>query len=478
MLLTYDDFLACGEDEQKKTEFILSAINQHINSTEYKKAMEAQKYYDGENPTINNYEKLLYDIQGKAHVDMWTANNKIASQFFTIAVNQGVAYLLGNGVRFSKKETKKKLGATFDIAVMRCAKYAMIAGQAFGFWNHDHLDVFKLKEFKPIYDAKTGAIMLGIRFWKLADDMPLNVTLYELDGYTEYIQKKDSAEPLTISQEKRPYVQIIHRTPAEGITNVEWRNYDGFPIVPLYANEEHKSTLNGKRNTIDALDISRSGMVNNVSEGDLIYWVLSNAGGMDDFDDQRFLDRLKKTHIAHADTDSGATVTPHSVAAPVDGTKVAVEDLRNTLYEDFQAFDPKAVTAGNQSATAVKAAYANLDLKCDIDIEPQVTEFILGILRLAGIDDAPTYQRNPVSNKLEEIQTLTMMGEYVDAEYMLKKMLTIQGDIDMYEEISKRMDAENANRLKEAEARLKELEARNERGNSTDNLGSNDTGTA
>lgn len=458
-MLTYEDFLECGEDEGKRREFIISAIKEHMESDAYKKAVEAQLYYDGENPTINRYEKILYDMQGRAHVDMWSANHKIASQFFSKAINQEVAYLLGNGVLFGKNDTKKKLGKKFDLRMMRAELYARIAGASFGFWNLDHVDVFKLTEFVPIKGEETGAIMLGIRFWMLSPKKPMRITLYEIDGFTEY--KQDEEGKLQEFQPKRAYKIKTVSTKADGVEIQEGENYNGFPIVPLYANEEHKSALNGKRNTIDALDIARSGMVNNCSEGDLIYWVLTNCGGMDDLEDAQFIERLKTTHVAHANGDANAKAEAHTIEAPVDSTKITVDDLRQSLYEDFEAFDPKAVTASNQSATAVRASYIPLDLKCDIVIEPQVTEFILGILELAGIDDEPTYQRNQIINKLEETQTIVAQAEYLDEEYITKKLLSINGDIDQYEDMMKRKDAEAADRLKKAEARLK---AREEQG--------------
>lgn len=456
-MLTYEDFLACGEDEAKKREFITTAISEHVNSEAYRKAIEAQAYYDGENPTINHYEKLLYDMQGKAHADMWSANHKIASQFYTKAVNQEVAYLLGNGVRFSNSDTKKKLGKTFDQKVMRAEIYARIAGQSYGFWNFDHVDVFKFSEFVPIKGEETGAIMLGIRFWRLAPEKPMRITLYEIDGFTEYKQEKKGN--LEIFKKKRAYKIKTVKTEAGDVEIQEGENYEGFPIVPLYANEEHKSSLNGKRNTIDALDIARSGMVNNVTEGELIYWVLTNCGGMDDLDDAQFIERLHTTHIAHANGDADAKAEAHTIEAPINASKVTVDDLRQSLYDDFDAFDAKAVTASNQSATAVKASYVPLDLKCDIVIEPQVTEFILRILKLAGIDDEPTYQRNQIINKSEETQTLVMQAQFFTEEYIREKLLAINGDIDMLDEINKQIDAENVKRLKEAEERLAELES-------------------
>ena len=456
-MLTYEDWLTCGEDENKRVDFILNAIAEHQGSDAYKAAVAAQKYYDGENPSIMNYEKIIYDMKGQAHQDMWSANHKIASQFFGFSVDQEMAYLLGNGVRFADKATKKKLGELFDTRVLKAALYARTQGQAFGFWNMDHIDVFKFTEFVPIKGEENGAIMLGIRSWQLDKDKPLRVTLYELDGYTEYVRKL--GEKLTILKPKRPYKITVSRTEAEGETITDGENYNGFPIVPLYANEAHTSAIYGKRNTIDALDLVTSNMVNNCDEGNLIYWVLTNCGGMDDIDDAKFIEQLKTTHVTHADGDAGAKAEAHTVDAPIDGDATAIDKLESRLYKDFQAFNPDSVTASNQSATAIRAAYVPLDLKCDIVLEPQVTEFILGILKLAGIDDQPSYQRNRLINETEETQKIIMQAQYFDDEYIRQKLLTANGDIDMLEEINKRMDAENATRLKEAEERLRRLEA-------------------
>ena len=455
-MLTYDDLIALGEDEAARLDFIERCINEHRGSAEYKAAVAAQKYYDGENPTINSYEKILYDLAGKAHVDMWTANHKIASAFFTFVIDQEVSYLLGNGVRFNDEATKERLGKDFDQEVMDALEYARIGGAAFGFWNLDHLEVFKLTEFKPLYGEENGALMAGVRWWQLDASKPLRATLYELDGYTEYIKRKGEKK-LEILKPKRSYKIIVSTTEAEGTEISDGGNYDGFPIIPLYANKAHTSALTGKRNTIDALDLASSNMVNGVDEGNLIYWVLSNCGGMDDLDDAKFIERLKTLHVAHADGDAGATATAQTIEAPFEGTKTTIEMLESRLFDDFQAFDAKSMAAGDLSATAIRAGYIRIDLKAD-KIERQVTRFINGILEIAGIDDDPTYERNRIVNALEETQRIIMQAEYFDPEYIMKKLLAVNGDIDSYDEIAKRMDAENADRLKEAEARIEELE--------------------
>lgn len=432
---TYQDLQAAGETLQGRTAFINAAIGEHISSRAYRTAVDADCYYNGMNPTINRYEKILYDLRGKAHRDMFTANHKLASSFFRFNVNQQVAYLLGNGVSFADKHTAEKLCADFDEEVMTAAKYAQIGGVAFGFWDLEHLRVFRLTEFVPLYDEETGALCAGIRFWQLAPEKPRRFTLYELDGFTEYIQP--DGEAIEIMQDKRAYKQIVRTSSVGGTEILDGENYPGFPIVPLFNNERALSEIVGRRNTIDALDLASSNMVNNVDEGNLIYWILTNCGGMDDLDDAKFVERLKTTHVAHADGDEGAHAEAHTLEAPYAGTNTTIDMLKKKLYEDFQCFDSSAVSAGNQTATAIKAAYVPLDLKTDM-FEAQVTRFIVGILSLLGIDDRPTYTRNQIINKQEETQSILLGAQYYDDEYVLRKLLTINGDADQFDEVMKR----------------------------------------
>lgn len=440
---TYQDFLLVGDDERERMGFILGAINEFKADKSTRFALDAKLYYYGENPTINRYEKYLYDMQGKAHVDMFTANHKIASKFFGFAVDQEVSYLLGNGVSFAKSGTKEALGANFDEVVMDAATYALIGGESFLFWNYDHIQAFRKEEFVPLKDGENGALMAGIRFWQIDDDKPLRATLFEIDGYTDYIKRK--GEDMQILNEKAPYKIKVRHSEFDGTEIYDGENYPTLPIVPLKNGEDCKSELCGRRNTIDALDLASSNMVNNVDEGNLIYWVLTNCGGMDEQDDTRFIERLKTTHVAHADGDDGAKATPQTLEAPFQGTQATIDMLTKKLYTDFQAFDASAVSAGNQTATAIKATYVPLDMKTD-KFEKFLSPCIREVLSLAGIDDKPSYTRNQIINKQEEIQTVMLCAEFLDEEYTIKKILTILGDTDQYEDLMKRKAAETLDR--------------------------------
>ena len=455
---TYQDFVEIGESERDRMEFVLDAIREHKGSELYKTAYDAELYYKHQNPTIMRFQKWVYNMYGQKVPDIWSPNNKIASNWYNYFTTQAVSYLLGNGVTFKTASNKEKLGKDFDKKVQDVATHAKNGGVAFGFWNLDHLECFDLTEFVPIYDEDDGGLKAGIRFWQIDDSKPLRATLYELDGYTDYIKRKN--EDVAILNNKRAYTQIVRKNDIEGETILDGAPPAGFPIVPLW-NINRQSDLVGNRGTIDAYDLMVSGLINNVSDGEFIYWILKNCGGMNEVDDAKFIEQLKLTRVAHADGDDGASVEAHNVNVEFQATAEALDRLTNQLYTDFMALKVQDVSAGSVTATQIQAAYEPINQKTD-QFEYQVTEFINGILALAGIEDEPTYTRSQMSNQSETLEMVLQAAEYLDDEYVTTKILTLLGDADKAQEVLKRKDAEAADRYKQMETELEELKNQQE----------------
>ena len=456
-ILTYNDLLEIGENERDRMEFVLAAIKEHKSSDLYKTAYDAELYYKHQNPTIMRFQKWVYNMYGQKVPDIWSPNNKIASNWYNYFTTQAVSYLLGNGVTFKSEANKTKLGKDFDKKVQDVATHAKNGGVAFGFWNLDHLECFDLTEFVPIYDEDDGGLKAGIRFWQIDDSKPLRATLYELDGYTDYIKRK--GEDVAILHGKRAYTQIVRKNDIEGETILDGAPPSGFPIVPLW-NINRQSDLVGNRGTIDAYDLMVSGLINNVSDGEFIYWILKNCGGMNEVDDAKFIEQLKLTHVAHADGDDGAGVEAHNVNVEFQATAEALDRLTAQLYTDFMALKVQDISAGNKTATEIAAAYEPINQKTD-QFEYQVTEFINGILALAGIEDEPTYTRSQMSNQSETLEMVLQSAEYLDDEYVTTKILTLLGDADKAQEVLKRKDAEAADRYEQMETELEELKKQN-----------------
>jgi SPP1 family phage portal protein len=436
-MITYQDLLEVGDNDTARMQFVFGSVTKHRNSPAYLISQTADDYDRKRNTTIMQYQKLLYTMSGQAVPDNYSANYKLCSNFFNRFVTQETQYLLGNGVSWTEESTQEKLGKDFDTALQKAGHEALVSGVAFGFWNLDHMDVFNLREFVPLYDEENGALMAGIRFWQIDRDKPMRATLYELDGYTDYI-KKDGKEE--ILHDKRSYKLLLRSTEADGTEIYAGENYPTFPIVPLWGNTHKQSELIGLREQIDAYDLIRSGFCNDLDDFSQIFWVIQNGGGMDDIDLAKFVDRMRTVKAAVVE-DGGATAESHTVEIPYASREALLDRLRSDLYDDYMALDTKAIAGGAATATQIRAAYEPLNNKADM-FEYCVVDFLHGILDIAGIDDTPSFTRSLIVNTQEEIQTILSAASYLDETYITKKVLDILGDGDKAEEILAQMDAD------------------------------------
>ena len=428
-------------------DFVRQAVNEHTSSDSYKTAETAESYYAKRNQTIVKYQKFLYNSNGQAYPDLFSANYKTRTLMFRHFVIQQVQYVLSNGVSFEQDGTKDRLGRDFDNRLQQLAKKAMVDGVAFGFWNLDHLEVFPFADtphapgFVPLYDEEDGSLKAGVRYWSLNGAETKRYTLYELDGYTEYIQKKN--EDIQIRQPKRPYRQTVRVDAAGGETVEAGDNYPGFPIIPMCANDLHESELVGVQESIDCYDFIKNGLANEIDDSSGVYWVLKNSGGMDDLDIARFLDRMRTLRAATVDGDEGAAEA-HTLSIPYEARSAMLDRLRSDLYEDFQLVDMDKIMSGDLTATAIRMGYQSQDDKCG-DFEYCIRDFIGKLLALLGIDDTPSFQWNRIANQLEETQMVLMAANYLDDESILRHLpWVLPEEVD---DILERMDAEGMNRL-------------------------------
>lgn len=447
-MITYQDLQAVGENERSRMDFVSEAITAHKGSKEYREALIARDYDRHRNRTINDFQKLLYTVTGRAVVDNFSANWKMASNFFHRFIVQETQYLLGNGVTWSEETTRDKVGKDFDTQLQKLAKAALVSGVSFGFFNMDHLEVFELREFVPLYDEENGALMAGIRFWQVDENKPLRATLYELDGYTEYLWKEGEGQ---IMREKRPYILKTRTTQADGTEVYDGENYPGFPIIPLWGNSSKQSELVGIREQIDCYDIIKSGYANDVDDASQIYWVIQNAEGMGDIDLAKFIERMKTVRAAVVDDDK-ARAEAHTVEVPYAGREAILAKLEKDLYKDAMALDTETIAGGAITATQIKAAYEPLNSKCD-EFEYCVHNFLTGLMVIAQIENEdPTFSRSVVINKAEEIQTVLSSAQFLTAEYVTRKILATLGDGDLADDMLAEIEKQNRERMTQMQA--------------------------
>lgn len=453
---TYNDFLQVGDRLDDILHFLKSAIAEHKASEPYITAMIAEEYFRKQNVTIRQYEKFLYTLEGRAVHDNFSPNFKIASGFFKRFVTQENSFLLGNGVKWINPETADRLGTkkkSFDSQLQILGEKALIEGVAYGFFNKDHIDVFPLTEFVPLIDEENGALMAGIRFWQVATNKPVRATLYEIDGYTDFIWDEKDRDGNHVNSNgrilkpKRTYQQIVRYSEMDGTEIYNGDNYGSFPIVPLYGNKEKQSELVGLREQIDCYDLIKSGFASTVDEASIVYWLINGAMGMDDLDAVKFLDRVKTVHAVITDEEN-ATAEPRTIDYPFEARDALLTRLERDLYKDAMAVDTDKIASGGAvTATQIMASYTDLSLKTD-GFDFECLSFINEILELAGIEDEkPTFDRSYIVNVSEMITNVLQASPYLGEDYTVRKLLALLGDGDQAEDILNQLDTASLNRM-------------------------------
>lgn len=429
-MLTYSDF----EKADDKAKFVLSAISAYRNSDEYRMAEIADEYDAQRNVTIQQTVRKLYTASGAVTEDPTVANNKIACNLFNRLNTQRCMYSLGNGVTFidpyeaakgAVDETKELLGRHFDHVLREAGYHALIHGWSYLFWDLDRVHEFTMREFVPLVDEYDGSLRAGIRFWQLDSTRPMNAVLYEQDGYTTY--QTDANGRLVETKEKTAYkVTYVYTEADDDALDVIEENYSSLPIVRMYGSRLKQSTLVGMREAIDSYDLIQSGFANDLSDCAQIFWLVENYGGMDDEDLAEFLEKLKLNHVANVDTASGGHVTPYTQEIPHEARKAYLDDIRARIYEDFGGLDVHTVAAGATN-DHIDAAYQPLDENA-ADFEHWVSDAIVQLLALQGIEDTPVFKRQRISNQKEQVEMLVQEAAWLDEATILRKLPNLTPD--------------------------------------------------
>ena len=436
-MFTFQDFTEVPQYDDARMAFCRAAIYQHMTTDAYKEAVTAQEYDRKCNTSIMEYQKTLRTITGREVPDKWSPNHKTRRNLFNYFVTQQNQFLLGNGVLWDDPDVGEKLGEEFDTDLQELCRHALVCGVSFGFWNMDHLDVFKLTEFVPLWDEENGSLRAGIRWWQVDPQKPLRATLYEEDGYTDYLwDLREDSGAGQVLHAKRAYKQIVKSSPLDGTVIMDGENYPSFPIVPMWANPQHQSELVGIREQIDAYDLIKNGFLNDLDQAQ-IYWILRNAGGMDDVDMAKFLDRLRM--LRAADIDSDTDVQAQTVDIPYAAREALLDRIERDLYRDYMALNVDDIRGGAVTATQIKAAYEPMNIKAD-QYEYCVRKFLKALLSIAGISAKPTFTRSMLINTSEDVETVLAASTVLTSEYVTRKVLTLLGDGDQADEVLEQME--------------------------------------
>lgn len=429
---TYEDWSAA----QDKAVFLKTVVSAYKSCEEFTRALAAQRYFAADNDEIKKKHIVQLDVQEATGADgavktvankVEVAGTRISSSFLFRFVTQQNQHLLGNGVTLADEALKKRLGRSFDTALASMGEKALLDGVCWGFWNNDHLEIIRAAE-----DGQSGSVaLLGeadgqpkvlIQFWQLTADKPMHVRVFEADGMTMYAEDKNRKE-LAVTQEKTSYK---HEVLKDGIGSkvIGSANYNGIlPVVPLYANPEHRSEFTTSiKSKIDCFDRVASDFGDNLQMANDIFWVLNNFGGSTK-EVLQTLQQIKELRAVVNISDGmggGSTAEPHTFEVPYAARQVALDILRNELYNDYMALDNKTLTGSSLANSAIKAAVMDLNLKCD-RFEWQVFDFVQKILALIGVQtEEISLKRRTYENETEIIENIYKAAEDLDRETRLK----------------------------------------------------------
>lgn len=449
-MYTFQDLEKYSVDEASKIEFVKLAIQEHMTSPEYRMASKAIAYYRHENPDIADFEKVVYDFLGIAHKDTFSTNHKLANAYYPLIIDMGTSHLLANGIGFENIALKDKLGANFDKVIKDIFIDARNCGVSYGFYNGEKLIHFKFKEFKALPDEETGIIRAGIRFTQIDADKPLIAVLYEEDGYTEYVQPKDGEMQFRKGADgkigKRRYNGVEYANELQGVYEVDTDEKSVLPIYPLY-NIQRQSAIAGNINILAAIDMINSGFINNVSEADMIYWILNGYNGMDAIDDANFLVHLMKNHVAHTENEE-QSITPHQVNVQYAANETGAARLKRMLFDNMRGVLTETLSAGNLTATAIASAYSAQRLNSGL-LEDEVREFMQGIFRIMGEEETEkiSFSYYETINSTESIANVLQSAQYLGESVTTRLIASLNGVIDDLPDIEKEKAAEDLQRF-------------------------------
>ena len=460
-MITYQDY----ERATDKTKWLRNAIVSYRNSKEYKDALEQQEYMAGRNKAVLDLQRVIYNMAGLPETDFTKSNFKLMNRQIHRMVTDRCSYSLGNGISFAsaKKvtddegktitvdETKEILGDDFDTYTYRTAYWAQANGKCFLYvhmgekrekWEYT---LFKMTEFLPLYDEKTGALRGGVRFWSLDwGKRPITAVLYLEEGYIRYetTEKKYGISALEQMSDLNPYIEIVEESEAYGEEVVGTGEMTRLPIFPMYSGENRNSVLENQKGKIDAYDMISSGFANDLNDCAQIYWLISGAMGMTEPQKRQLLDRLILQHMAVIDGEN-SHIQGYTQEIPWQSRKECLNMLETRMYKDFGGFDVHTVEAGATN-DHIEAAYWPMDEEADA-FEYEVITFVKQILEMMGIDDVPVFKRNRISNQYEQTQMIMLAANYLDDQTILEKLPWIT--VDEVDDILARKDGETFGRF-------------------------------
>lgn len=392
-------------DPKVLTETLDYKIAQFENSQLRKNMDDGENYYSGENTEIMNRKMLIYaeTDEGVPYEteDPYKSNNKMASGFLKLLIDQKVNYLLSNDLSLkagNQEAFEDIVGMDFKEKLKSIGKEASKKAVA---WMHIYIgengDFKKIKipseQVIPVYsNFDEDKLDVIIRYYnttgidkngELKTKRRVEVWDSEEVTYYERFKDEDFYSILTKNDMQRIFGKSYTNpkphfqkeiTFGKRVFKSKPLSWGEIPFIPLYNNEELQSDLKPIKTYIDAFDKVKSDFVNNLEDFQDIYWILKGYPGENV---SEFLNQVKRYKVLKVGMDEPgiqADAKAETIEIPYEARKEALAGIKNDIYNFGQGFNPDNVGDGNITNVVIKSRFTHLDLKAN-DFESNLKKF-------------------------------------------------------------------------------------------------------
>ena len=389
---------------EKVTDVIKKFLRDFELSERRNKMEEGKAYYRSLNQEIMDRKFYVYAENDNGdpvkQIDPYKANNKLASGYFKILVDQKINYLLGNDVTIESDDREEleevidtdRLQTTLKKVGKEASKKAIGWVQVYvdenGDFKYTHIPA---EQVIPVYKADNkDELEMAIRYYKVTvldkDGNQVKVNRVEVwdEEMTTYYQESANDDKYYMLMPENMEQSSLFHPPydnpryhfqrdlvlGQSIRESEGLAWEKVPFIPLYNNDEGDNDLQPIKRFIDAMDIVKSDFINNLEDFQDVYWVLKGYGGQNLND---FLKQVKQYRALKVADDGDAR--SEQIDIPTEARKEASEQLERDIFTFGQGVNPNQLGDGNITNVVIKSRFANLDLKAD-QFEDEIKAFM------------------------------------------------------------------------------------------------------
>ena len=340
-------------------------------------AREGDRYFNGDHD-IKKYRIFFINADGVLQEDLTRSNIRICHPFWKIIAEQEAQYILsGKEPLFNSDipELQSRLDEYFNNNDdFNSELYCIVLGSIvkgsdffYSYKNNKGMTSFQCADSLSVVEVRENETDDGCKYVIYSyvdrvskDNKPITrIEVWDESKVTFFVQDGEGKITLDKQRKPNPRPHILYKK--DGDKSTYFEDFGQIPFIRLDNNKKQLSGLHHIKDLIDDYDLMACGLSNNIQDTNESLYVVKGFEG-DNLDELMVNIKAKK----HIGVGEDGDVEIKTVDIPVEARKTKMDADKESIFYFGMAVD----TAGlkDTSATvsvAVKAAYADLDLKCD-----------------------------------------------------------------------------------------------------------------